>query len=118
MESPEHSHSRRRYLAASVPQEVRTCIARAADAFLAEGVSLKRQREIWCGAGYEISEPTFRRQRARVHEGHDPLSNDKSSGRPKALTDRQIMVGFCIKMMKMKKLAFEIADALLRTTLV
>jgi hypothetical protein len=27
-----------------------------------------------------------------VHEGHDPLSNDKSSGRPKALTDRQIMV--------------------------
>jgi transposase len=92
MESPEHSHSRRRYLAASVPQEVRTCIARAADAFLAEGVSLKRQREIWCEAGYEISEPTFRRQRARVHEGHDPLSNDKSSGRPKALTDRQIMV--------------------------
>ncbi len=88
----ERNHPRRRYVAASVPQEVRTCIARAADAFLAEGVSLKRQREIWCEVGYEISEPTFRRLRARVHEGVDPLSHSKRSGRPEALTDRQIMV--------------------------
>jgi transposase len=79
-------------MAATVPPEVRTSIARAADAFLAEGVSYKRQREIWCEVGYEISEPSFRRLRARVHEGHDPLSHNKSSGRPKALTDRQIMI--------------------------
>jgi transposase len=92
MESRVQKHSRRRYLAAAVPSEVRTSIARVADAYLAEGVSFKRQREIWCEAGYEISEPTFRRLRARVHEGHDPLSSDKRSGRPEALTDRQIMI--------------------------
>jgi transposase len=92
MESRLQKHSRRRYLAAAVPPEVRTGIARVADAYLAEGVSFKRQREIWCEAGYEISEPTFRRLRARVHEGHDPLSSAKRSGRPEALTDRQIMI--------------------------
>jgi transposase len=67
-------------------------MARVAAAYMAEGVSYKRQREISNEAGYEISEPTFRRLRARVHEGESPLSTDKSSGRPKALTDQQIMI--------------------------
>jgi transposase len=79
-------------MAAAVPPEVRTCVAKVADLFEAEGVSYKRQREIYSEAGYDISEPTFRRLRARVHEGLPPLSADKSSGRPKALTDRQILV--------------------------
>jgi len=79
-------------MAASVPAEVRIYMARVADAYYAEGVSYKRQREISAEAGYEISEPTFRRLRACVHEGVDPLSGDKSSGRPKALTDRQILI--------------------------
>jgi transposase len=43
-------------------------------------------------AGYEISEPTFRRHRGSEDEGQAALSTDKSSGRPKALTDRQIMI--------------------------
>ncbi len=84
--------SRGRYVAASVPPQVRTYIAQVADSYLAEGVSYKRQREISREAGYEISEPTFRRLRACVHEGVDPLSGAKSPGRPKALTDRQILV--------------------------
>ena len=67
-------------------------MAKVADLFEAEGVSYKRQREIYSEAGYDISEPTFRRLRARVHEGLPPLSADKSSGRPKALMDRQILV--------------------------
>jgi transposase len=67
-------------------------MARVADGLLAEGVSYKRQREIYSEAGYEISERSFRRLRACVHEGVDPLSGAKSSGRPKALTDRQLLV--------------------------
>jgi transposase len=79
-------------MAAAVPSQVRIYMAKVADALLGEGVSYKRQREISCEAGYEISEPTFRRLRACVHEGVDPLSGAKSSGRPKALTDQQILV--------------------------
>ena len=71
------------YVAASVPSHVRICMAKVADAFLAEGLSYKRQREIYSEAGYEISERSFRRLRACVHEGVDPLSGDKSTGRPK-----------------------------------
>ena len=88
----EHKHSHGTYLAAAVPAEVRICMAKVADALLAEGVSYKRQREIYSEAGYEISEPTFRRLRACVHEGLDPLSGAKSSGRPKALTDQQLLI--------------------------
>jgi hypothetical protein len=43
------------YVAASVPSQVRICMAKVADAFLAEGVSYKRQREIYLDPGYEIS---------------------------------------------------------------
>jgi transposase len=85
-------HSRGRYLAAAVSPEVRVYMAKVADAYAAEGVSYKRQREISSEAGYEISEPTFRRLRARKHEGASPLSDAKSTGRPRALTDRQILV--------------------------
>ena len=67
-------------------------IARVADAYMAEGVSYKRQREIYAEAGYEVSERTFRRHRATEDEGHAALSSDKSSGRPKALTDQQVMI--------------------------
>jgi len=88
----ERKHSHGTYLAAAVPSEVRICMAKVADALLAEGVSYKRQREIYSEAGYEISEPTFRRLRACVHEGLDPLSGAKSSGRPKALTDQQVLI--------------------------
>jgi transposase len=85
-------HSRGRYLAAAVSPEVRVYMAKVADTYAAEGVSYKRQREISSEAGYEISEPTFRRLRARKHEGASPLSDAKSTGRPRALTDRQILV--------------------------
>jgi transposase len=88
----ERKHSRGTYLAAAVPAEVRKCMAKVADALLEEGVSYKRQREIYSEAGYEISEPTFRRLRACVHEGLDPLSGAKSSGRPKALTAQQVLI--------------------------
>jgi transposase len=67
-------------------------MAKVADGLLAEGVSYKRQREIYSEVGYEISERSFRRLRACVHDGVDPLSGDKSSGRPKVLTDQQILV--------------------------
>jgi transposase len=90
--SSARKHSRGTYMAAVVPPEVRVYMAKVADAYLAEGVSYKRQREISCEAGYEISEPTFRRLRALKHEGASPLSDSKSSGRPRALTDRQILV--------------------------
>ncbi len=63
-----------------------------ANAYMAEGVSYKRQREIYAEAGYEVSERTFRRHRANEDEGQAVLSADKSSGRPKALTDLQIMI--------------------------
>ena len=88
----QRKHSRGPYLAAAVPPEVRVYMARVADALLEEGVSYKRQREISSEAGYEISERSFRRLRACMHEGVDPLSGDKSSGRPKALTDRHVLV--------------------------
>ena len=67
-------------------------IARVADAYAAEGVSYKRQREIYAEAGYEVSERTLRRHRASEDEGQSALSSDKSSGRPKALTDQQVMI--------------------------
>jgi transposase len=67
-------------------------IARVADAYAAEGVSYKRQREIYAEAGYEVSERTLRRHRACEDEGQPALSSDKGSGRPKALTDQQIMI--------------------------
>ena len=67
-------------------------IARVADAYAPEGVSYKRQREIYAEAGYEVSERTFRRHRASEDEGQPALSADKSSGQPKALTDRQIKI--------------------------
>ena len=56
-------------MAAAVPAEVRIYMAKVAEAYEAEGVSYKRQREIYSEAGYEISEPTFRRLRACMHEG-------------------------------------------------
>jgi transposase len=90
--SSEEEPSLRRYKAASVPTEARILIARVADAYMAEGVSYKRQREIYAEAGYEVSERSFRRHRACVDEGHAPLSAEKSSGRPKALTEQQIMI--------------------------
>jgi hypothetical protein len=80
----ERKHSRGTYLAAAVPAEVRICMPKVAEAYEAEGVSYKRQREIYSEAGYEILERSFRRLRACVHEGVDPLSGAKSSGRPKA----------------------------------
>ena len=88
----ERKHSRGTYLAAAVPAEVRIYMAKVAEAYEAEGVSYKRQREISYQAGYEISERSFRRLRACVHEGLDPLSGAKSSGRPKALTDQQVLI--------------------------
>ncbi len=57
--SSEKELSLRRYNAASVPTEARILIARVADAYMAEGISYKRQREISCEAGYEVSEASF-----------------------------------------------------------
>ena len=90
--SSEEESSLRRYKAASVHPEVRTYIARVAPALKAAGLSYKRQREISCEAGYDISEATFRRLRACIDEGWAPLSTTKSSGRPKALTAQQFMI--------------------------
>jgi hypothetical protein len=84
--SSEEESSLRRYKAASVHPEVRTYIARVAPALKAAGLSYKRQREISCEAGYDISEASFRRHRACIDEGRAPLSTTKSTGRPKALT--------------------------------
>ena len=88
----ERKHSHGTYLAAAVPAEVRMYMAKVAEAYEAEGVSYKRQREIYFEAGYETSERSFRRLRACVHEGLDLLSGAKSSGRPKALTDQQVLI--------------------------
>ncbi len=41
----ERKHSRGTYLAAAVPAEVRIYVAKVAEAYEAEGVSYKRQRE-------------------------------------------------------------------------
>jgi transposase len=80
------------YLAAMVSPDVREYMARVADALLKEGVSYKRQREIASEAGYCVSESTFRRHRAAVSEGRDPLSADKRAGRPRYLSARKVMV--------------------------
>jgi transposase len=84
--------SRGRYKAAEVHPETRMLVARMAPLLKTEGLSYKRQREIYSEAGYDVSERTLRRHRADEHEGHAALSTSKSSGRPKALTDRQILV--------------------------
>jgi transposase len=88
----EHEHSRVRYKAASVHPEARMLVARMAPLLKAEGLSYKRQREIYAEAGYDVSERTLRRHRAAEHEGQPALLTDKSSGRPEALTDRQTLV--------------------------
>ena len=71
---------RRIYKATSVHPEARMLIARVADAYAAEGVSYKRQREIYSEAGYEISRPSFNRYLASMHDGETPLSTDKHAG--------------------------------------
>ena len=107
-------HSRGRYKAASVHPEARMLIARVAPLLKAEGLSYKRQREIYAEAGHGVSERSFCRHRACEDEGHAALSSKKNSGRPKVLMDGRLwfsLVGFCIKMTKTKKLAFETANA-------
>ncbi len=78
----------RTYRAALVPQEVRVFVAKVAPALKEEGVSYKRQREIYSEAGYEISRPSFSCYLASMHDSEAPLSTDKQAGRPKALTER------------------------------
>jgi hypothetical protein len=90
--SSEDERPLRTYMATAVPAAVRTAVARVAPAFKAEGVSYKRQREIYSEAGYEISATTFRRHLASVHGGEAPLSTNKRAGRPRALTDREAMI--------------------------
>jgi transposase len=82
----------RKYRATLVPPEVRVFVAKVAPALKEEGVSYKRQREIYSEAGYEISGASFRRHRASMHDGEAPLSADKQAGRPRALTEREIMI--------------------------
>jgi hypothetical protein len=118
--SSEEEPSLRRYKAASVHPEVRTYIARVVPALKAAGLSYKRQREILCEAGYDISEASFRRHRACIDEGWAPLSTTKSSGRPKALTAQQIMIfiGWVLDQNAKTKLwVCARACALLRTSL-
>jgi hypothetical protein len=92
MNSGRGKHSRGIYLAAVVPAEIQIYMPKVAEAYEAEGASYKRQRAISCEAGFEISERSFRRLRACVHEGLDPLSGAKSLGKPKALTDQQVLI--------------------------
>ncbi len=88
----EEQHPLRSYQATLVPQEVPVFVAKVAPALKEEGVSYKRQREIYSEAGYEISRPSFSRYLASVHDGEAPLSADKHAGRPRALTERDIMI--------------------------
>ena len=66
----------RTYRATLVPPEVRVFVAKVAPALKEEGVSYKRQREIYLEAGYKISRPSFNRYLASVHDGEAPLSTD------------------------------------------
>ncbi len=88
----EEKHPWRTYRAALVPPEVRVFVAKVAPALKEEGVSYKRQREIYSEAGYEISRPSFSRYLAYMHDSEAPLSTDKHVGRPRALTEREIMI--------------------------
>jgi hypothetical protein len=88
----EEQHPLRTYRAALVPPEVRVFVAKVAPALKEEGVSYKRQREIYSEAGYEISRPSFSRYLASMHDSEAPLSTDKHAGRPRALTEREIMI--------------------------
>ena len=88
----ERERSRVRYKAASVHPEARILAARMTPLLKAEGLSYKRQREIYAEAGYDVSDRTLRHHRAAEHEGQPALSTDKRSGRPEALTDRQTLV--------------------------
>ena len=85
-------HLLRRNRATLVPPEVRVFVAKVAPALKEEGVSYKRQREIYLEAGYKISRPSFNRYLASMHDGEAPLSTDKHAGRPRALTEREIMI--------------------------
>ena len=80
------------YPAAAVPPEVRVFIGRVASDLQEAGVSLEMQRKIFSKNGYEISESTFRRLRKGSEGGGTPLSDSKSSGRPRVLTERQLQI--------------------------
>jgi transposase len=88
----EEQHLLRTYRATLVPPEVRVFVAKVAPALKEQGVSYKRQREIYSEAGYEISRPSFSRYLASMHDSEAPLSTDKHVGRPRALTEREIMI--------------------------
>jgi transposase len=80
------------YAGTLVHPEVRTYMAAVAPALKEAGVSYKRQKNIARDAGYDVAESTFRRHRKRICAGEAPLSADKRSGRPRALSEQEVMV--------------------------
>ena len=92
--SAEASPARGRYATAGVPVEVKEHTAAFAVALQARGVPLETLVSALKEASYAPKKRTLLRHMAAVKGGEAPLSAEKNSGAPTALTDEQWAIVF------------------------